>query len=88
MATVKPAMPEPNRTLAERLASEYDCEVVRRLGSSENPNAGALIRDQLKEVDVAIEFTTAAAAPGNLMKLIEAGVPVVSGGGLAVPGRP
>ena len=63
----------------ERLASEYDCEVVRRLGSSENPNAGALLADQLKEVDVAIEFTTAAAAPGNLLKLVEAGLPVVSG---------
>ncbi len=35
--------------------------------------------EQLRGADVAIEFTTPAAAAGNITRLIEAGVPVVSG---------
>jgi 4-hydroxy-tetrahydrodipicolinate reductase len=39
----------------------------------------ALNRDSLSAIDVAIEFTTPQAAPQNLLRLIEAGVPVVTG---------
>ncbi len=41
----------------------------------ENP----LLAKNLKEIDVAIEFTTPESAPGNYLVCIEAGVPVVSG---------
>ncbi len=38
-----------------------------------------LSADHLKGIDAAIEFTTPAAAPGNIMKCIRLGVPVVCG---------
>jgi len=63
----------------ERLAGEHDCEVVRIFRSTENANAVALNSDSLSEVDVAIEFTTPQTALQNLLRLIEAGVPVVTG---------
>jgi 4-hydroxy-tetrahydrodipicolinate reductase len=63
----------------ERLAAEHDCEVAWIVRSPENANAGALNRDSLSAIDLAIEFTTPQAAPQNLLRLIEAGVPVVTG---------
>jgi 4-hydroxy-tetrahydrodipicolinate reductase len=63
----------------ERLAAEHDCEVARIFRSSENANAVALNRDSLFATDVVIEFTMPQAAPQNLLRLIEAGVPVVTG---------
>jgi 4-hydroxy-tetrahydrodipicolinate reductase len=63
----------------ERLAAEHDCEVARIVRSVENINAVALNRDSLSAIDVAIEFTTPQAAPQNLLRLIEEGVPVVTG---------
>jgi len=65
--------------MIERLAPEHDCEVVRRIHSAENGNGDSLTRAALNGVDVAIEFTTPAAAAHNLCRLIEAGIPVVTG---------
>ena len=63
----------------ERLAAEHDCEVARIFRSTENANAVALNRDSLSSTDVVIEFTMPQAAPQNLLRLIQAGVPVVTG---------
>lgn len=41
--------------------------------------ADPIAPDRLGDADVAIEFTAPAAAPGNITRLIEAGVPVVCG---------
>jgi 4-hydroxy-tetrahydrodipicolinate reductase len=65
--------------LIERLAPEHGCEVVRVFRSAENTNGCALDQSALSGVDVAIEFTMPLAAPQNLLRLIEAGVPVVTG---------
>jgi len=65
--------------MIERLAPEHDCEVVRRIRSAENGNGDLLTRATLDGVDVAMEFTTPAAAARNLRRLIEAGIPVVAG---------
>ncbi len=42
-------------------------------------NSGELVDRNMKEIDVAIEFTGPASAPENIRKCIEMGVPVVSG---------
>jgi 4-hydroxy-tetrahydrodipicolinate reductase len=63
----------------ERLAAEHDCEVARIFRSTENANAVALNRNSLSATDVVIEFTMPQAAPQNLLRLIQAGVPVVTG---------
>ena len=63
----------------ERLAPEYGCEVARIVRSAESLEGSALQREDFSGIDVAIEFTTSAAAPHNLRRLIEGGVPVVIG---------
>jgi 4-hydroxy-tetrahydrodipicolinate reductase len=65
--------------IVERLSPEYGCQVVRVIRSAENGSGEALTRETLAGVEVAIEFTNPAAAPGNLRKLIERGVAVVTG---------
>lgn len=65
--------------MVERLAPEHGCEVAQVFGSDRNVDGAGLTREALQRVDAAIEFTNAAAAPGNLLKLVEMGVPVVSG---------
>lgn len=65
--------------MVERLAPEHDCEVVRRIRSTENSNGVSLTGTALYEVDVAIEFTTPVAAADNIRRLMEAGIPVVTG---------
>jgi 4-hydroxy-tetrahydrodipicolinate reductase len=52
---------------------------VRVIGREENVGGGALSRDRLAGVDVAIEFTRPDAAVANLERLIEAGLPTVTG---------
>ena len=42
-------------------------------------NTADLDADHLRDIDVAIEFTTPQTAYGNIVKCIEAGVPVVCG---------
>jgi len=57
---------------AEALARGH--EIAARLDLGD-----ALTPDRLAGADVALEFTAPAAAPGNLTRLIEAGLPVVTG---------
>lgn len=52
---------------------------VRVIGREENAGGAALTRERLSGVDVAIEFTRPDAAVGNLERLIEAGIPAVTG---------
>jgi 4-hydroxy-tetrahydrodipicolinate reductase len=63
----------------ERLAPEHGCEAIRIFRSAENGNGQALNSDALSGIDVAIEFTNPLAAPQNIRRMMEAGVPVVTG---------
>ena len=54
-------------------------EVVAWVGAADNPDGRALTAERLAGAEVAIEFTTPAAAPRNIERLLEAGVAVVSG---------
>jgi 4-hydroxy-tetrahydrodipicolinate reductase len=65
--------------LVERFAPEHDCVVVRVICSAENADGSALTHEQLSGAEVAIEFTTPETAPQNLLSLVEAGIPVVTG---------
>lgn len=63
----------------ERLAPEHGCEVIGIFRSAENGNGQPLNSDTLSGIDVAIEFTNPHAAPQNIRRMMEAGVPVVTG---------
>jgi 4-hydroxy-tetrahydrodipicolinate reductase len=65
--------------LVERLAPEHGCDVVHIFRGSDNADGQALTRDAFLGTDIAIEFTTPLAATTNVRKLIEAGIPVVTG---------
>lgn len=65
--------------LIEQLAPEYGFEVRTKCDSKINANGCRLMREALAAVEVAVEFTNAGAAPENLKRLAEAGVPVVTG---------
>lgn len=62
-----------------RLAEERGHTIHALVGAAENPGGRALAADRLAGADVAVEFTTPAAAAANLERLIEAGVPTVTG---------
>jgi 4-hydroxy-tetrahydrodipicolinate reductase len=64
------------RTLAE-LAPDAGFDVVARL--DEHETAAGITRDALNGAQVAIEFTTPAAAPRNIRDVVAAGCPVVVG---------
>ena len=53
-------------------------DVAWVLGSAENPEASGLTGDRLSGADVVFEFTTPAAAVGNLLALSAAGARAVS----------
>ena len=75
-------MPDPKRLavvgygkmgrLVDRLGPEYGFETVLRIHSKNEPAS-------LDGIDVAIEFSTPEAAPGNLKMLAGAGIPAVCG---------
>lgn len=52
---------------------------VRLIGREHNAGGAALTRERLTGVDVAVEFTRPDAVVANLERLIEAGVPTVTG---------
>ena len=52
---------------------------VRVIGREENPQGAALTRTGLAGVDVAVEFTRPDSAVANLERLIDAGIPTVTG---------
>ena len=66
------------RTLAA-LAEERGHVVHAIIGRAENAGGGALTKARLAGVDVALEFTRPDVAVANLERLIEAGVPTVTG---------
>ncbi|HEU4631546.1 MAG TPA: dihydrodipicolinate reductase C-terminal domain-containing protein [Gemmatimonadaceae bacterium] len=61
------------------LAQERGWPVVAEIGAADNPGGAALTRDRLAGAEVAVEFTTPAAAPDNAIACARAGVPVVVG---------
>jgi 4-hydroxy-tetrahydrodipicolinate reductase len=65
--------------LIERLAPEHGFEVRAKFDGDNNASAQALSRETLRGVDVAIEFTTPQAAPGNIRRLAVLGVNSVVG---------
>jgi 4-hydroxy-tetrahydrodipicolinate reductase len=60
----------------EQVAIGLQHEIVLKIG---NKNTDEFTSENLKKADVAIEFTTPQSAPGNILKCINAGVPVVCG---------
>lgn len=64
--------------LVAEVATERGHE-VRSLAGQENPDGRALTPDLLKQVDVAIDFTTPHAVIANIIRCAEGGVPIVVG---------
>jgi 4-hydroxy-tetrahydrodipicolinate reductase len=52
---------------------------VRSLAGQDNPDGRGLTPDLLREIDVAIDFTTPHAVIANIIRCAEAGVPIVIG---------
>jgi 4-hydroxy-tetrahydrodipicolinate reductase len=65
--------------LIERLAPEHGFEVRAKFGGGNDASAQALSHETLRGVDVAVEFTTPQAAPGNIRRLAALGVNSVVG---------
>jgi len=65
--------------LIEQLAPEYGFTVRLKLRREDNRNFGGLTRESLRGVDVAVEFSSAASAAGNIERLAELGVNVAVG---------
>ena len=61
------------------LADDRSWPVTLELGRDDNPGGRALTAEQLREVDVVIEFTAPASAVDNAIACARAGVPVVIG---------
>ena len=53
--------------------------IVAVIAGGENADGRALTPERLRDAEVAVEFTRPDAAPTNLERLVEAGVPVVTG---------
>src|SRR5262245_22155488 len=62
-----------------RLAEARGHIVHVMVGPEQNPSGRALTADRLAGVDVAVEFTRSDAVVANLERLIEIGVPTVTG---------
>lgn len=60
----------------ERIATERGHNILLKIGRS---NIGELTRENLRQADIAIEFTAPEAARENVLKCIDAGVNVISG---------
>jgi 4-hydroxy-tetrahydrodipicolinate reductase len=65
--------------LIEQLAPEYGFETRLRLDINDNSHGEGLTRRNFECVDVAVEFSTPAAAPGNARRLAALGVNTVVG---------
>lgn len=61
------------------LAAERGLTIHTVVDSSDNAGGRALTHDRLAGADVAVEFTRPEAAVGNIEKLIELGIPTVTG---------
>lgn len=62
----------------EQLAPERGFEVVSRIDPG-GGDAPAVTREALRDAEVAVEFSTPAAAVGNVLAAIDAGCPIVVG---------
>jgi 4-hydroxy-tetrahydrodipicolinate reductase len=69
--------------LVEQLAPEHGFEVAVRLAGTDNPGGAGITAERLlginQGVDVAIDFSVAAAVPANVVRLAALGVPLVVG---------
>jgi 4-hydroxy-tetrahydrodipicolinate reductase len=65
--------------LIEQLAPEYEFEVRLTLDSSSNAGGRGLKLESFREIDVAVEFSTSAAAAQNICEIASLGIPVVTG---------
>jgi 4-hydroxy-tetrahydrodipicolinate reductase len=65
--------------LIEQLAPEYGFDVRLTLNGGTNSCGAGLAKENLRGVDVAMEFSTPSAAAQNIQQLAALGVPVVSG---------
>jgi 4-hydroxy-tetrahydrodipicolinate reductase len=65
--------------LVERLAPEYGFEVLAKFDDRNNARGEGLSQQALRGVEVAIEFTTPEAAPGNVRGLAALGLNCVCG---------
>lgn len=65
--------------LVDRVATLRGHVIVARIGRDGNEDGSGLTVERLAGADAAIEFTTPAAAPANLRRLVDLGVPVVTG---------
>jgi 4-hydroxy-tetrahydrodipicolinate reductase len=65
--------------LIEQLAPEYGFEVRAKFDGKSNATGDELTRESLREVDVAVEFSTPASAVRNIQRLAASGVNAVVG---------
>jgi 4-hydroxy-tetrahydrodipicolinate reductase len=63
----------------DALSGPCDCEVVKSLDIHNNSSGAGMTPEQLQDIDVAIDFSTAAATLDNLPRLAAAGVNSVIG---------
>src|SRR4051795_4553166 len=65
--------------LIAQLAGEYNFDVALKLDSQTNENGNGINKTAFAGINVAIEFSTPEAAPVNLQRLAETGIPSVAG---------
>jgi 4-hydroxy-tetrahydrodipicolinate reductase len=65
--------------LVEELAPAHGFEVALRLTQANNPGGAGITAESFRGIDVAIDFSTAAAVPGNVERIAPLGVPLVIG---------
>jgi 4-hydroxy-tetrahydrodipicolinate reductase len=65
--------------LLEQLAPAHGFEVALRLTGADNPGGAGITADRFQGIDVAIDFSTAAAVPVNAERIAALGVPLVVG---------
>ena len=65
--------------LVEQLAPEHGFEVALRLDGSSNAGGSGITAESLQGMDVAIDFSNAAAVPENAERIAALGIPLVVG---------
>jgi 4-hydroxy-tetrahydrodipicolinate reductase len=65
--------------LVEQLAPEHGFDVALRLDVAENPDGAGITPESFAGIDVAIDFSIAAAVPDNAERIGALGVPLVVG---------
>jgi 4-hydroxy-tetrahydrodipicolinate reductase len=65
--------------LVDQLAPEHGFEVALRLGGAANPEGAGITAESFRGIDVAIDFSVAAALPANAERIAALGVPLVVG---------